>query len=210
MENQRSRVVTHIVCSRAAFFCLLITLTNTVLAQRPSKPAGGPSLKAEMQQRGVRESVLRGTGSGVANNKIDPKRVEAAIEKVKEDFKQIQIIRNEIVRNILANKPFDYKLLVVETGEINLRAERLKTYLMPPMPEEKEKKKDVEFKNEEMKDGLVQLCNLIASFVDNPILKNPDLTDVKQSAKAGGDLLSIIDLSNNLKKSAEKLDKISK
>lgn len=207
MKNQRSRFVIPIVCCLAAAICLLLISTNTVSAQRPSKPPGGPDLKGEMHKRGVRESVLRGTGSGVAANKIDPKRLEAAIEKVKEDFKQIQIIRNEIVRNILANKPMDFILIAKETAEINQRADRLKTYLMPPVPDDKEKKNPVEFKVEEMKDALVKLCILIASFVDNPILKNPDLTDVEQSTKAGGDLLNIIDLSSNIKRSAEKLNK---
>jgi hypothetical protein len=210
MKHQQSRLVTQIVCYLIAAICLFMLLTHTVAAQRSSKPPGGPNLKGDMQQRGVRESVLRSNGSIMPNRKVDAKRLEATIEKVKEDFKQIQILRNEMVRNILANKPMDYKLIADETAEIHKRTNQLKSYLIPEIPEDKEKKKNVEFNPEQMKGALVQLCNLIASFVDNPILKNPELTDVEQSAKAGGELLNIIALSGTLKRNAERLHKIFK
>ncbi len=58
-----------------------------------------------------------------------------------------------------------------------------------------------------MKGALVKLCNLIFRFTENPILKKPGTTDVQQSARASADLLSIIELSDNVKKSAERLKK---
>ena len=114
-----------------------------------------------------------------------------------------------MVRNLLANKPLDYNLIAGETGEIHKRADRLKSYLMPPVPEQRQRatKSQIEFNDDEMKDALVRLCNLIAGFIDNPVLKTPDKVDVEQSAKAGGDLLMIIELSGNIKRSAERLSK---
>jgi hypothetical protein len=117
-----------------------------------------------------------------------------------------------MVRDLLANKPLDYKLISDKAAEINKRADRLKSYLMPPAPGETEKnqKDHVEFNNEQMKGALVQLCNRIAIFIDNPILKTPGVNDVEQSAKAGGDLVSIIHLSGNIKRSAERLNRSPK
>jgi hypothetical protein len=184
----------------------------TSLAQQPGPPPGPIDPKSASRQREVRETILRNAEVGAEVEKRDQRRIEAAIEQVKQDFKQIQIIRNEMVRDLLANKPLDYKSISDKAGEINKRADRLKAYLMPPAPDDKEKnqKSPSEFNNEEMKGALVQLCNRIAVFIENPVLKTPGINDVEQSAKAGGDLLSIIQLSSNIKRSADRLSKGTK
>jgi len=205
----RNHSATRAACYMAAAIALLAAASETAIAQR--RP-DNPDLKREQRNREVREANLRNTETKAAIERIDQKRVAAAIEQVKEDFKQIQIVRNEMVRNLLAGKPLDYHLITQETGEIHKRAERLKSYLMPPVPNEKKELHDsqIEFNNDEMKDALVRLCNLIAGFIDNPVLKTPDKVDVEQSAKAGGDLLMIIEMSGNIKRSAERLSKQTK
>jgi hypothetical protein len=204
----KNHSATHAVCYMAAALALLAVATDTAMAQRPENP----DLKREQRNREVREANLRNTEAKVDIERIDQKRVAAAIKQVKDDFKQIQVVRNEMVRNLLADKPLDYKLIAGETEEIHKRADRLKTYLMPPVPndDKQQPKSQIEFDNHEMKDALVRLCNLIAGFIDNPVLKTPDKVDVEQSTKAGGDLLSIIELSGNIKRSAEKLGKQTK
>jgi len=189
-----------------------MALANTALSQQTRRPAGDPDLKREQRDRQNREAMLRTAETRAAVDKKDQLRAEATVKQINEDFKQIQIVRNEMVRNLLANKPLDYKLISEETSEINKRADRLRTYLMPTVPEgqDKKPKSQIEFEGGEMKDALVQLCNLIANFIDNPILQTPDRVDVQESARAGGDLLSIIELSDNIKRSADRLKKTSK
>jgi hypothetical protein len=209
--GQRSRLARYIGCCLAAIF-LSAAAADTAMAQRGARPAGPTDLKSRQREREQREAMLRTGELGVALTKMDKQRLEAAIKQVQEDFKQIQIVRNELVRALLAGKPLDYKTVSDKTGDINKRADRLKTYLMHPVPEEKENepKSQIEFNNDEMKEALVRLCNQIAFFIDNPVLKNPGTVDVEQSAKAGGELLSIIELSGNIKKSADKLNKSPK
>ena len=202
----RNRSATYGICYlAAAAIALLVATADNAVAQRPENP----DLKREQRQREVREANLRNAETKAAIESIDQNRVAAAIKQVKDDFKQIQIVRNEMVRNLLADKPLDYKLIAGETGEIHKRADRLKTYLMPPVADKNKEdhKSQIEFNNDEMKDALVRLCNLIVGFIDNPVLKTPEKVDVEQSAKAGGDLLSIIELSGNIKRSAERLNK---
>lgn len=209
MRNQRSQLCRPIGCCLAAAISLLIVLESEGLARQQGRPPGSVDLKREQREREHREAMLRTTETKASLDRAEKRRIEAAIKQVKEDFKRIQIVRNEMVRNLLADKPLDYDLISDETGEINERAVRLKMFLMPPAPENKEKStgKQVEFSDEDMKGALVQLCNLIAGFIDNPVLKNPDTVDVEQSTKAGGDLLNIIELSSNIKKCAEKLNR---
>lgn len=198
----------------AATVSLTVAMANAAPLKQ-SGPVAPPPIKdpkADMRERQNRETGLRSAEVGVAIEKRDEKQIEAAIEQMKQDFKRLQMIRNEMARNILSNKPFDYKRVSDETEEVNKRASRLKSHLMPPAPESKDKapKSQVEYDNEQMKGAMVRLCNLIDSFVENPILKTPGVTNVEQSTKAGSDLMSIIELSGNLKRSAEKLNKSSK
>jgi hypothetical protein len=170
-------------------------------------PPPGATPKERMQDIQSREWRLRNGERDAAQGQVNQQRVLAAIELVKQDFKRIQIIRNKMVDNLVADKPPDYKLISQQTEEINRRAHQLKTFLMPPANDEnaKEQKTEVEYKPAEMKGALVKLCNTIFNFTENPVLKTPDVVDVQQSALAGRDLLSIIELSGNIKRSAEKL-----
>jgi hypothetical protein len=207
MKNRRSHFIAQAVCCLAA--------TVFVAAADPQGPAGGPpsgppppgkrSPREPDRERELREKTLRSAEMVVALEKRDEKRIEAAIKQVKEDFKRIQIVRNEMVRNLLADNPLDYKLIADETEEINERAARLRIFLMPPTGDDKARKNQVSYDQDQMKGALILLCNRIADFIDNPVLRNPGTVDVEQSTKAGGDLLNIIELSGNIKRSAEKL-----
>lgn len=212
MRNRRPQLLTQKICCLVAAISSMIIMASAVAAHQGRRPPGSPDLKREQRDREQREAALRTAETTAAVDKLDQKRIEASIKQVKEDFRHIQIVRNEIVRNLLADKPLDYKLVASEAGEISKRADRLKTFLMPPTPEDKDKnpKNQVEFNSEEIKEALVRLCNQIASFVENPVLKTPDRIDVEESRRAGGDLLSIIELSSIIKRSAERLGKTSK
>jgi hypothetical protein len=195
----------HLIYCGVAIVFLLIATADTAQAQRTTSP----DLRGEQRERQQREASLRTAENVATLEKRAQQRIDAAIKQVKEDFKRIQILRNQMVRNLLANNPFDYKLISSETGEISERADRLKKFLIPPVPVDKSVEKNqqgTELKIEEMQEALVQLCNLIAVFIDNPILKNPgEKMDIEQSTRAGTDLQTIIELSSSIKKSADKL-----
>ena len=130
---------------------------------------------------------------------------------MKEDFTRIQVLRNDIARNLVARKPLDYKLVSEQTAEINKRAGRLNVYLRARAAEEKENNSS-ELKSEEMIGALVRLCKLIDSFTENPALKNAATVDSNEIAKAkenkanaDRDLLAIIKLSSSLQKNSESL-----
>ena len=190
-----------------AVFLLLLT-TGAVRAQQPGQVA--PPIKDpkfDTLERQNREATLRSAELGAAVAKTDQQRIQASIEQIKEDFRRLQVIRNEMVHNLLAGKPLDYKLVSGQVEETNKRATRLKTYLVltTPAGSEESDKKQVELNSSEMKGALVRLCNLIFSFVENPVLKNPGTNDAQQSTKATSDLMNIISLSDNIKRSADKL-----
>ncbi|HEX8492532.1 MAG TPA: hypothetical protein VF658_06795 [Pyrinomonadaceae bacterium] len=210
MKHHRSRLISRISLSLGAILSLLIFMASAALAQQPPGQIGPPpgaTPKEQSQDRQSREFRLRNVERDASKAQVNQQRLKAAIDIVKQDFKRIQIVRNEMVDDLVAQKPLDYKLIAERAGEINKRAHRLKTFMMQPISEEQEKelKHEIDYKHEEIKAALIKLCNTIYKFTENPILKTPDVVDVEQSGKAGRDLLSIIELSDNIKRSVEKL-----
>ena len=197
----------------AAIFSLC--LTGTAMAQ--GKPAGvGPppnnNPNLDDRARQVDEGRLRSAEADIGSDEKNQKLVQAAIVNMKEDFSRIQVLRNDIARNLVAHKPLDYSLVSEKTAEINKRANRLNVYMRAHAAEAEKENNLPELKSEEMIGALVRLCKLIDSFTENPALKNVATIDSKDVAKAkenkanaDRDLLAIIKLSSSLRKESERL-----
>ncbi|HVF66994.1 MAG TPA: hypothetical protein VM914_05000 [Pyrinomonadaceae bacterium] len=185
-------------------------------AQGPPQPGtGAPAVinpKGDTDAQTNREARLRSAEVGASAEKLNKQRLLAGIEQTKQDFKRIQVVRNDVVDDLVAKKPLDFKQISERADEVNKRAVRLKAHLMPPTPEPEKKadEKEVFYTEEELKGALVKLCNTIYSFTGNEMFKNPGTLDAQKSLKAGADLLSIIELSDNIKRSADKLGKSAK
>ncbi|HEX8474105.1 MAG TPA: hypothetical protein VF666_08745 [Pyrinomonadaceae bacterium] len=218
MWSRRLSLVASVAGYAASAIFLFVVMSDTVTAQQtsPGAPRTAPASRdpfSAARDRRQREAMLRGAEIR-SKEATNPQDIQAAIEQVKQDFKRIQILRNWIVRHLKSNEPLNYKIISDGAGEIHKRAGRLKEFLVPPNPEadaaEKIPKNHVEFSNEQMKDALATLCIRIDSFTENPIFKVSGVVDAEQSAKAGRDLESIIQISEGIKKSAERLHKTPK
>jgi len=192
-----------------------LCLTGTAAAQ--GKPAGvGPppnnNPNLDDRARQVDEGRLRSAEVDARTDERNQKLVQAAIANMKEDFTRIQVLRNDIARNLVAGKPLDYQLISKQTAEINKRASRLNLYMHAHDADGEKENDSEELKDDEIVSALVRLCKLIDSFTENPALKNAATIDAKDvvkakenKANAGRDLLAIIKLSNSLRKQSEKL-----
>src|SRR5258706_8278210 len=195
---------------------ILLCVAASALAQ--GKPVGAgpppnnnPNLDDRIRQ--IDESRLRSAEVDAGTEERNQKLVQAAIVNMKDDFKRIQVLRNDIARNLVARKPIEYKLVAEQTTEINKRASRLNVYMQARVPDEVKPNSADELKNEEMVGALVKLCKLIDSFTENPALKNAATVDSKDVAKskedkanADRDLLAIIKLSASLQKKSGSLN----
>jgi hypothetical protein len=197
------------------WFCVA---SSAMAQQNPTGPppgAGPPSnINPNLQDRfrQVDESKLRSAEMDVGADEKNQKLLQEAIANMKEDFTRIQVLRNDIARNLIARKPLDYKLVSEQTAEINKRTNRLNVYMRARLPENEKENNSGELKSEEMIGALVRLCKLIDSFTENPALKNAATIDSKDvpraredKANADRDLLMIIKLSGSLQKKSESL-----
>src|SRR5712671_5078064 len=195
-------------------FCLCIAATT----RAQGKPAGAgppannnPNVGDRIRQ--IDEGRLRGAETNVSLEEQNQKRLQAAIVNMKDDYKRIQVLRNNIARNLVARKPIEYKLVSEQTAEINKRASRLNVYMLARVPDEEKPNTADELKDEEMVGALVKLCKLIDSFTENPALKNAATVNSKDVAKsredkanADRDLLAIIKLSARIQKKSGSLN----
>src|SRR5689334_12759699 len=105
----------------------MLTINSAQAQQTGPPPVGNRDPFAEVRERQQREAQLRSAEMPAEVRKLDKRSEEAAAEQMREDFKIIQIRRNNLVRHLLSEKPFDYKFIAGEAEEINKRASRLKT-----------------------------------------------------------------------------------
>lgn len=178
--------------------CLIVS-SASITAQSAGDPA-----KAQMQEMDRREMQLNNLGEKAQPN--DPKRAQAMMDQVSEDFQRILTIHNEIVRAIGANRSLSNKFVSDAMGEIRRRSARLQSSLKlqkpEPGPDNQEAPPDL--KAMETKDEMILLCRQIENFVKNPIIEKPGTVDAQQLQKARKDLQSVVELSEAIKKQVDK------
>lgn len=209
METRRGPSLHIAVGFMVAVCVFMLTISSAQAQQTGPPPVGNRDPFAEVRERQQREAQLRSAEMMGGVKKLDKRSAEVAAEQMREDFKTLQIRRNNLARHLLSEKPLDYKFIASETEEINKRASRLKSHLLREVPEDEKKgqEKQVEISDAQMKDALLTMVKRIDSFTENPVFKVPDVVDVQQSAKANRDLRHILLLSEGIRKTAEKLNK---
>lgn len=186
----------------------LLMLATPLLAQRqinfpqpasPEHPATNPS---ENAPRSANVDYLE-------HGKDEAQRRQAAQLQMNEDFERIQTLDRDILTAASSDAALDYKLISTGLVDIRKRAMRLRDSIGLPTAAKDEKwKKSVDESNaKELRPALVTLNSFITSFVSNPVLSRNTSVDPAMVAKARRDLDGIIDFSDKVRKSVEKMSK---
>ena len=91
-------------CRFLGVISISIIAAGAALAQAPPG-AGRPGVvnpRGDTDIQTNREAMLRSTGAGTGAGQINQQRLTAAIEQTKQDFKRIQLVRNDMVDNLVA------------------------------------------------------------------------------------------------------------
>jgi hypothetical protein len=156
-----------------------------------------------MQDQSRREIQLNNLGRPAAPT-TDRKRAQAIMEQVGEDFQRILTLHNEIVRTLTTNGRLESQYVSDAAGEIKKRSMRLQSSLRLAKPETNSKPETQKDQPTELKERLTLLCRSIEAFVRNPIIENPGTVDAVQLQKARTDLQAMVELSDAIKKDADK------
>src|SRR5919112_3308527 len=73
--------------------------------------------------------ALRSGGHRDKDAPPDERAVKAAAEQLNEDFKRVQVIRNDLARAVTSGGALDFKRLSEEAAEVRKRSLRMQTYL---------------------------------------------------------------------------------
>jgi hypothetical protein len=161
----------------------------------------------------IRERQLRSVGKAIrVENDIAQPRV--TLGQVKEDYVGLQTANNTILKMLSQRNGLDYRLIEEAASEIKKRAGRLKSYmLILQMVKENESRRRslMEIETDAIKESLLTLDATIVRLVDNSIFKNFNrIVDAEGAIKARDELDAIIDLSEEIKRSARRALKLSR
>jgi hypothetical protein len=149
----------------------------------------------EMEEMGKRKPAVR-------------REQRLPFAQLSEDFTRIQVVNNELVVAAGRSEPLDLKFVAKSASEIRKLAERLRDNLALPELDKAHKPtmEDIT-ETDQLRSSLSTLGKLIAGFAHNPVFKETNVVDAQLSAKARRDIEEIIELSGQIKKSSEKLNK---
>ena len=160
----------------------------------------------ELLERRNREIALRSV-TMMGEQKRDPRVQQALLEQMNEDFKKIQLIRLDMVKDIAEGKTFGYKRLAGDSAEVRKRAARLRSSLalLEEKDVGKQDSKKIEFQKDTIQDAASDLCLEISRFTGNPLFNRGAVYNLRYAVEADNTLETIINLSENIKDSADRL-----
>lgn len=186
---------------------LMVLFAAPLLAQSPTGPPPISKVNTDrlrQQDTSQREWQLRNFGNE-AGGPADQRRLKALMVQTEEDFNRILTLHNELARALSSKNAVDYHFVSETTAEIKKRATRVRSTLKLEPEEGYTPSKVEEIDDAGMNDALIKLCKQIRNFVTNPSIENPNTVDAQQLTKARHDLDSVIHLSAQIKKDADKL-----
>jgi hypothetical protein len=199
-----------------AVAALLFTLQALCMAQGATVGVNVPRIDPaaeRIRDEQQREMVLRSGGRRVDDAHADERAVKAAAEQLNQDFKRVQVIRNDLARAVVSGAALDFARISDETAEVRKRSVRMQSFLALRREGDdanRQQDDDAAYDEARLKEALARLCHRIDSFVANPRFKSPGVFDVDATTRAARDLREMIALSQQIKGGAERLGRNGK
>jgi hypothetical protein len=171
-------------------------LSATINAQDPTiNSRNTPAVTRDMRYR---EWSMK---SVEKNSARTPEEQKLAWSQIRDDFKHIQVIDNELAKHRASSETLNAKLVEKSVAEIHKCATRLQVNLA--FPKETAAPGDKSQNEYQINTLLSGLSGLIKRFVNNPVFGEVEVLDVQAAASAKRDLDRIIELSEHIKKKAQ-------
>jgi len=192
----------------AAGLLLLLSTSWQATAQEPgrnSREMSERELRNRQRNLRILDKVARASGTTPDQEK------RLALVQIKKDFEGMQASDNVILTEISSGR-MDMKLIGDALSEIKRQAARLRANMVLPeaTKEERAKLSQLQPGSAELRKSLLNLDQLIAKFVANPVFRNTGVVDARGAVIAGLDLDSINTLSDSIKKEMERVSKNSR
>ena len=190
-----------------ATFLLTLSLVTAAQAQGTNRLTMRDRVRAITQAEMDRQLLLNATLPAAKN--ADEAR-KAVLKQVREDFKELQALNNKMMAEAWATPALNYGFVVDMVSRIKGKASRLKMNLNLPQPEAATANplanKTISNAND-FRAALMVLDHNIMTFVSNPIFQTPNTIEIKQGTDARRALETVLDLTDELKRTASRLGK---
>jgi hypothetical protein len=172
----------------------LLLLATSSYGQGSSKAPG--ALGNSQQDMQSREWALTHVSDEVSKH-FGPQN-KPSLPQMREDFHQLQVVNNELMKSVFVKNSIDPKRLVASITEIRKRAARLKASLALGESEgELERKTNAMNcapEKLELSPTLLLLDRAVMNVVNNPLFQQPKVLDSKLAIKAENDLDEVLRL----------------
>lgn len=201
------------VIASVAALCFLAATAGSAFAQGGDRRPSPVERREDLSNRQAAEYEIERSSRELKKPRDTPsdrKRAQELAEQIKHDFVGLQESHNQIVL-FMADKEGlnrNHDSVFRAVAEIKKYATRLKTNLALPKPQQEKARDDGN--NEQIEGSLMTLRKHIYNFVTNPLFETPGVLDLEQGRKAGLDLDRIIELSESITKSVDKLKQPTK
>ena len=183
------------------------SIFSNIYAQITPPGAGDKDLRDNgIRMRSVEiERIKREANKGGAQSSLINVEIESKFKQIKEDFEGIQISQAAIVKAYTTGAKIDYPLIETSAKDVHKRAKRLDRSIFVEDTEIEGDKKEKEEKKITIRDMIVELDNMIGSFVSNQMFANLKVVDQTVAKGAKADLNKIIKLSEKLSQESGKM-----
>lgn len=213
---EMKHVSTSMTSTAFAAVAVVLATSTLLLAQQPSPKPGskptfypapsGADVERMERDRHFRDLELIEKVITKEKSKPNERDREMALKRATEDFQRLLVIYQETFAS--PGVSLDYKRVFETTAEIQKRSTRLKSYLLlPVIVADKKKKLPSEMDHDRLGASLLELKQLIANFLTNPVFYGDGSIDARLQTLAARDLDGVIELSGRISKGAEKLEK---
>jgi TolA-binding protein len=187
---------------------LLTVLTSAHVAKSQTRFPGSATREGNRSMDEYDRTINRMKNDAKAVNT----RRRNMFPQINDDFKNIQMIHNEMVRMLQPDKGLNYERLSDLSNDMKKRSIRLRENLALPEIEQTEAQPTQADPIDEakVKKSIGELHDLIVSFVASPIFKNLGVVDANVIDAANDNLESIISMSDQIKREAKLLNKSAK
>ncbi len=180
----------------AQLFCIsaMCVFVSSAQAQLPVRPNGGQDIQnREWALANIRREAHK-------NTSLAEKERQLFQLSLQEDFRQLQIINNSLMKRMFepvsAAEKITHKEIRSSLGNIKKLAKRLRENLGIPKAEKSSEKAE---RSIELAPGLLQLDKAVMSFVENPLFQRPRVYDPDLAMRASKDVNEIVGLSDFLR-----------
>ena len=185
----------------------------TLLAQRDAMRPPAVLVRAKEINEAERDRDLKAVPKVPPVSDKELQKLRASLMKqLGNDFRNLQIVDNEMMSEAVASKELNYERLTRQVTQIKARASSLKSNLALPEAPAAASRKDQpdNVSDQVLRAQLDSLDKSIRDFVTNPIFRDPRVLDVNLSLQASQNLRNIVDLSDEIKRNASKLARLHK